>query len=239
MCLGMSATAAMVGAGTVATLVAARRREPAAIWGTLGYFTLMEALQLWGYGVRDMCGTPSNGAVTVLSYLHIALQPLVINAFAMAIAPRPVPPGARRLAYGVAGLASALLLARLLPGEALGACLPGTALCSDRLCLTSGTWHIAWELPLNGLMAAFEGWVGGWPSYPEYFVAVFLLPLVYGAWRFVAFHAVAGPLLALALTSDPDEMPAVWCLFSIGILLIGLSPTIRHGVFTAQRPAPP
>ena len=66
------------------------------------------------------------------------------------------------------------------------------------------------------------------PGFPTYWLAVFLLPLIYGAWRFVIFHALAGPILASLLTSNPNETPAIWCLFSIGIILIGLSPLIRR-----------
>ena len=36
--------------------------------------------------------------------------------------------------------------------------------------------------------------------------------------------------LAYNLTTDPNEMPAIWCLFSIAILLIGLSPYCRRVV---------
>ncbi|NEO26983.1 MAG: hypothetical protein F6K03_08820, partial [Kamptonema sp. SIO4C4] len=70
-----------------------------------------------------------------------------------------------------------------------------------------------------------------------YFFAVFLLPIVYGAWRLALFHLLAGPVAARMLTSNPSEMPAIWCLFSIGIVLIALSPPIRHGVFRAAKPA--
>ena len=72
-------------------------------------------------------------------------------------------------------------------------------------------------------------------QFPFYLAAVFVLPLVYGAWRFVVFHAVCGPLLARALTDNPNEMPAIWCLFSIGLLLVGLSPMIRGHVLGTAR----
>ncbi len=65
----------------------------------------------------------------------------------------------------------------------------------------------------------------------------FILPLVYGAWRFVLFTYVAGPVAAITLTTDPNEMPAIWCLFSIGLLLISLSPLVRHRVMGAA-PSP-
>ena len=82
-------------------------------------------------------------------------------------------------------------------------------------------------MPLNGLFSSEL------LQFPSYFLAVFVLPLVYGAWRFVMFHALAGPILAASLTTDPNEMPAIWCLFSIGIILISLSPMIRHRVMGA------
>ncbi len=99
------------------------------------------------------------------------------------------------------------------------------------LCLVSGEWHIGWSLPLNDLPRVLFGTN---ITFPSYFLAVFVLPLFYGAWRLVLFHAVLGPLLAMALTSNPNEMPAIWCLFSIGLVLIGLSPFIRHRVMGAR-----
>ena len=55
-----------------------------------------------------------------------------------------------------------------------------------------------------------------------------------GAWRFVLVHAFAGPILASMLTDNPNEMPAVWCLLSIAILCIGLSPFVRRRVETRR-----
>jgi hypothetical protein len=39
-------------------------------------------------------------------------------------------------------------------------------------------------------------------------------------------HALVGPVLAIQLTSEPNEMPAIWCLFSIAIVLISLNPRL-------------
>ncbi|SNT19555.1 hypothetical protein SAMN05421757_107238 [Tropicimonas sediminicola] len=132
------------------------------------------------------------------------------------------------------------MLGRLLPLEALGNCRPGVdVMCGTRLCLVSGEWHIGWELPLTTQVQPLAFVPGFEVQFPAYLVAVFLFPLFYGAWRFVLLHALAGPVLAMLTTSDPREMPAVWCLFSIGILLIVLSPTVRYGVMRANRPASP
>ena len=231
MCWGLAASAAMVAAGAAGTALTLRRGEPWAIPATLAYFAVMEALQVGGYATLGACGTPANRAVTAASYLHIVFQPLLINAFAMAIAPQPVTAPMRRAVYALAALASAALLLRLVPIPALGPCVAGTSMCADAFCTRAGAWHIAWEVPLNGGLQALAG---SWVEFPAYFLAVFALPLAYGAWRFVVLHALLGPILAWTLTSDPDEMPAIWCLVSVGILGIALSPTVRHRVMGAR-----
>ena len=228
MCWSATASISMVGIGVVVTAVAASRGQPRAIWLTLGYFTVMEALQATGYAVVDQCGTASNQAITLLSYLHIVFQPFFINAFAMELVPELVKARLRRGVYLCCAASSAVMLAQLYPFEWAGSCRLGAALCGDELCLVSGEWHIAWNIPYNGLLLPLENALGIQSSLPTYFLAVFVMPLAYGAWRLVIFHAIAGPILATALTGNPNEVPAVWCLFSIGILLIGLSPLIRR-----------
>jgi len=228
MCWSEAASLGMVGIGAVATGVTMMRREPAAIPVALGYFTVMEALQFAGYQVVDDCGSPANRAITLLSYLHIAFQPFVINAFMMELVPAPVKARMRWLVFGACAVSAGVMLAQLLPIEALGRCRPGDILCGARLCLVSGEWHIAWDIPFNGLLMKL-----GLPdmlasAFPTYLLTVFVLPLLYGAWRFVLFHALAGPVLARLLTDNPNEMPAIWCLFSIGLVLLALSPAIRR-----------
>lgn len=220
--------------GGAATLVAARRGEPLAIWGTMGYFTAMELLQSLSYPVMGQCGNAANWWLAYLSYLHIAFQPIVINAFCMAIAPRPVAPGMRRLVYVLATIATFTLLARSVPMDWAGPCRDGEALCGPDFCVLPGQWHLAWNFAMNDLWAPLRNLLNYPIQFPDYMAAAFVLPLAYGAWRFVLFHLLAGPALASALTSNPDEMPAIWCLLSIGIILIGISPAFRSKVFAAR-----
>jgi len=231
MCWSASASVAMVAVGGAAAAVTFARGDPRGIWLTLGYFTVIEGLQAVGYAVVDECGSNANWTVTLLSYLHIVLQPLFINAFAMAIAPAEVPAATRRWVWALAGLVSAFMLLRLVPLEAFGQCRPGDTLCGAALCLVAGEWHIGWEVPLNDLPRVL---LGTDVQFPGYLFAVFVLPLLYGAWRFVVFNAIFGPLLAYSLTSDMNEMPAIWCLFSVWLILISLSPFIRHRVMDAR-----
>ncbi|MHA6323659.1 DUF5765 domain-containing protein [Roseivivax sp. CAU 1753] len=234
MCWSVEATVGMIAVGTVATAVTYRRGDPPAFWLTMGYFTLMEALQLAGYGVLDQCGTPANTSVTVLSYLHIVLQPFFINAFAMELVPGVVKRRVRVGVFAASAASSLVMLAQLLPLPELGQCQPGSPLCADRWCTVTGDWHIAWDVPYNGLLVGLERMFGLHAGFPTYMIAAFVLPLIYGAWRFVIVHAVAGPILAASLTTDPNEMPAIWCLFSIAILLISLSPMVRRTVSTRR-----
>lgn len=228
MCWSATASIGMVGIGAVATGIAVSRGQPRAIWLTVGYFTVMEALQAAGYAVVDRCGTASNQVITLLSFLHIVFQPFFINAFAMELVPVPVKARLRRGVFVCCAASSAVMLAQLYPLEAAGSCRLGSALCGTELCLASGEWHIAWHIPYNGLLRPIEDALGIHSAFPTYMLVAFVLPLAYGAWRLVVFHALAGPLLANALTSNPNEAPAVWCLFSIGIVLIGASPLIRR-----------
>jgi len=228
MCFSVAVTAAMVAAGTVGTGVTLYRRDPLVVPLTLGWFTLMEGLQLFGYAVIDQCGTPANEVVTLLSVLHIAFQPLFINAFAMAVLAPVRADWLRILVYTLSALASAVIVLQIYPFSWAGDCAPGSILCGLDLCTVSGDWHLAWNVPLNGLAVGLDGAFGmGW-GFPTYMVAAFGLPLLYGAWRFALFHALVGPVLAGTLTTNPNEVPAIWCLFSIGILMVALSPWFRR-----------
>lgn len=237
MCWTMGVSAAMVALGGTATVVSARRKDPLAIPVTLGYFTLMEALQVAGYAVIDQCSSPVNQTVTLLSVLHIVFQPLFINAFAMTLVSRPVGRGMRSLVFSLCAASSVLMILQLYPFDWAGSCAPGSNLCAAQLCTVSGDWHQAWDVPFNGLMVPLEQSLGLKWGFPSYIVVTFALPLLYGAWRLVLFHALAGPIAAGLLTTNPNEIPAIWCLFSIAIVLIGLSPFIRRQ-FTAPPPSP-
>jgi hypothetical protein len=221
---------AVLALGTVATVVTLKRGDPPAVPLALGYFTGMEALQLAGYAVLDACGNPLNQVVTLLSFLHIAFQPFILNAFALELVPAADKARARPWVYGGCALASLAMLLQVYPFEWAGSCSPGAALCGPALCTVAGEWHIAWHVPYNGLLVPFEALLGTWFGLPTYVAAFFLLPLAYGAWRFVAFHFLAGPILVSLLTRDLNEMPAIWCLFSVGLMALSLSPRLRAGV---------
>ncbi len=232
MCWSEAASISMVGIGAVATGVSISKGHPKGIWITLGYFTLMEALQVGGYAVINQCDSTANKGFTLLSYLHIAFQPFFINLFFMELIPAEVKMRIWKWIYGICAASAALMIAQLIPIEAAGKCIIGDALCGLEFCTVDGEWHQAWDIPYNGMLNGFVGWLEGIlhirMSFPSYLIAGFIVPIFYGAWRVVVFHALAGPILAGMLTSDPNEGAAIWCLFSIAIILIALFPPVRR-----------
>jgi hypothetical protein len=227
----------MMVAGVAAAGLTARRGDPTAVPVICLYFAAMEALQLAGYGVIDQCGTPANRAVTALSVLHIALQPIVLNAFMLAwLAPRAT----GRMVRWVTGLscaATGLILVQMVPWPGLARCAIGQPLCGEVLCTVSGTWHLAWTMPYSDILSGPDRWLGTNFGFPSYVLAVFVLPLFYGLWRFALFHALIGPVAANLLTANPNEAPAIWCLVSVLILGVVLVPGGRR-VFAARGAAP-
>lgn len=232
MCWSEAASVSMVGIGAVATGVAISKGQPKAIWITLAYFTLMEALQVGGYAVINQCDSQANKTFTLLSYLHIVFQPFFINAFFMELLPAPVKAKIWKWVYGICAASAAVMIAQLIPFEWAGKCEIGDVLCGLEFCTVSGEWHQAWDIPYNGMLNnmldSIADNTGIQLGFPTYTIAGFLVPIAYGAWRVVAFHALVGPFLAAALTDDPNESAAIWCLFSIAIILIALFPPIRR-----------
>jgi len=232
MCWSGQASAVLATAGLGMTGYAAYRKEPAAIWVPLGYFSLMELLQAFTYSVIDQCGLPSNQIATLLGYLHIAFQPFFINAVSMHFIPDQVRARIAPVVYSLCLASTVFMLLQLYPFDWAGHCDPSMPLCGTRLCSVHGNWHIAWEVPTNGMCNAFSAT----PSrgFPSYFLAGLALPILYGSWRMTLLHVLLGPWLAKLTTNNITEWPAVWCLLSIGLLTIALKTPIRRALYVRR-----
>ncbi|MDD1640584.1 MAG: hypothetical protein LUQ68_03455, partial [Methylococcaceae bacterium] len=90
--------------------------------------------------------------------------------------------------------------------------------CGKRVCSVSGDWHIAWEIPATANLVLYN----------MYIVASFIMPFLYGSWKMTGYHIVTGPFLAYLTTSNPNEWAAVWCLYSIGLVLLLVKSPIRN-----------
>lgn len=226
MCWNLPVSVGMTVIGGGASVLARRRGAPTAIWVSLAFFASMEALQAAGYLVINACGTPANQIITFLSFLHIAIQPAFINAISLELISGDVRRRIRFWVYLVCALSSALTLAQLLPLDWAGSCRIPETMCAKTLCTRSGDWHIAWDIPLNGLGTWLDDFLGANWGLTYYMLAVFVMPVIYGSWRFTLFHLLLGPVFANALTTQNNEVPAIWCLFSIGIVVLAFTPPL-------------
>jgi hypothetical protein len=217
MCWSGEASAALAAAGIAGATYAAYKKQPAALWVCLLYFSLMEMLQAFTYSVIDQCSNPSNQIATLLGYLHITFQPFFINAVSLHFIDKRLARKVEPLAYTICFAAAIMMLIKLYPFDWAGHCSPGRPMCGAFICSIHGNWHIAWSLPINNYGHNFS-----W-----YLLAGVITPLLYGSWRFTLYHMLAGPILARITTSNMNEWPAVWCLLSIGLLLVVVETPVR------------
>jgi hypothetical protein len=232
MCWSGEASAVLATVGFATSGYVAYQGESRQLWLPLTYFAAMELLQAATYFYIDQCDTPQNQLLTLLGYLHIAFQPFFVNMAALYFVPSAVQRRVQGLAYALCGLATVAMLIKLYPFSWAKTCVRGyEGFCGPAVCSTSGDWHIAWQLPLNGLMSNHADDLIPFPFGLHgfaYFAAAFLLPLLYGSWRFVSFHLLVGPLLADQLTRHPNEHAAVWCLLSIGLCMSLIKTPLRR-----------
>lgn len=234
MCWSGEASAVLAVTGLASTAYFYRKGESGVLCAALAYFSLMELLQAYTYTVIDQCTDPRNQVATFLGYMHIAFQPFFVNAVAMHFIPDRL---RRRIApavYTLCAIAAVVFMMRIYPFDWITYCFDRNytmtfftsakftmPFCGEQICSTSGDWHIAWSIPANGnvLMGNVYGY------------AAFALPLLYGSWKMVTYHFISGPLLAYMTTDDMNEWAAVWCLYSIGLLLLMIKTPIRQYLY--------
>jgi len=226
-----SAVLATIGIGT--TLYAAYKKEDPRLYLALGYFSAMELLQAYTYSVIDQCALPSNQIATLLGYLHITFQPFFINLISMYFIPNIIRKKIEWPVYTLCFISSIVMLLQLYPFEWAGQCELGRNMCARDLCSVSGDWHIAWNVPTNGMLnfITVDSWARFFSLYPTYFFVGILMPFIYGSWRFTIYHFLIGPQLSMLLTTNPNEVAAIWCLLSIGILLLVVKTPVRQVMF--------
>jgi len=237
----MEASVAMAAAGTAVTIISARRGQPVAFWGVLGFFTLMEVIQAASYPVLGQCQNPANQWLTRLAYLHISLHPFAFNALAMQMIPADIRARIRLPVHALCTAATAYTLAQLIPFEGAGQCAVHRAMCGTGFCTLPGVWHLAWEMPVNGwgnaMMYSQNTIFRLFPNgYVGYGLGVTILPLLYGAWRITAFQFLLGPVLSIYLSPNVNEQPAIWCLMSVGIASIIIFTPLRRALITKRWP---
>ncbi len=232
MCWSGEASTALAIAGFGVTAFAAYKKEPAALWITLGFFSSMELLQALSYPVIGQCGAPANRALSIASFIHVALQPFFFNLLALYFIPIIVRKRIQKTVYALCTVAAGVTFLQMIPSETLGACSEHRAMCGAQFCTLPGNWHLAWEFPFNGWGNDFithSNWLIRWFPHAmvAYNLAVFVMPVIYGSWKITAYQFLLGPILVSQLTDNINEAPAIWCLMSIGIVFLVMSSPLR------------
>jgi hypothetical protein len=232
MCWNGEASTTLAACGLMGSAYSAYKKDPPALWGCLAYFSLMEVLQAYTYTVINSCSNPMNQIATLLGFLHIAIQPFFINSMSLFFIPEEARLKIKNIVYFFCFVCMILMILKIYPFGWSSLVPRGSPLCADRLCSVSGNWHIAWDLPVNNFLnvTVFSYKI----VWAPYIIAAFIIPLLYGSWRFTLYHILLGPVLAKLSTNNPNEFPAVWCLLSIGFLLIVVETPVRRILFVRR-----
>lgn len=228
MCWSGEASAAIAIGGLSSAYLLKKKGQPKEIYVPPAYFVLMEGLQAVTYIVVDQCGVAWNPLFTYLAMAHISFQPFFINMLGMEFVDQAVKKRIQPWIYAICAVAAAACLLRLVPAwDLLGRCELGTPMCSHaQTCAYTGQWHIGWNVLLNGFN---EQWL--W-----YLVAAFVVPVLYGSWKWAGYHFLVGPFLASLTTTDVSERPAVWCLFSTCIIALLVNTRMRDYIYVRSFP---
>ena len=162
MCWSGEASGVLAAAGLTTAVYVAYKGESKELWIPLTYFALMELLQAVTYIYIDLCGNPNNQLLTLLGYLHIAFQPFFVNMVAMYFIPESVKLKIRTTVYSLCAISTLAMLIKMYPFVWAAILRAGRRrFLRPETCSVSGEWHIAWNMPLNGLMSNPVSWLLG------------------------------------------------------------------------------
>lgn len=231
MCWSGEASGVLAAVGLSTAVYVAVKGESKELWVPLTYFALMELLQAVTYIYIDLCDNPNNQILTMLGYLHVSFQPFFVNMVAMYFIPAEIKYKIQTTVYTLCTAGTVFMLFKMYPFAWAGTCNIGVeGFCGPAVCSVHGAWHIAWQMPLNGMLSDPIEWLFNfkWGLHVlSYILVAFLLPIFYGSYRFVAFHYLMGPFISDITTDDPNEYAAVWCLFSIALCVSVIKSPVR------------
>ncbi len=225
MCWSFSASIVLTTIGLLASIYLIRKKEDKFLWIPLIYFSLMELLQVFTYLVLNQCDLPMNQLLTYIGYLHIAFQPFFANMIFMHFIPKHVKEKIEGYVYTLCFVSAILMLIRVYPFAWAEACQIGSTMCGPQLCSISGNWHLAWMIPQKDFGIMFAS---------AYMISVFIVPFLYGSWKINIYHILFGPILAQLTSSNPNEWPAIWCLFAIAVILAIFIPPLRKRLYVKK-----
>ena len=223
MCWSGEASLGMTVIGLTGALWSKKKGHPPSTWISLLFFTGMEFIQAMTYPVIEQCGNPLNVALTYAGYLHIAFQNFFVQWVGLSFMPKSVRDKWMKPAMIASALTALFYVAIAFYEPLMKELCKEAWFCADQTCSIHGNWHIGWMVRLSWLQEwGYPPLVGG----SLYFIVAFILPVIYGSWRWAIFHLIVGPVAAYATTQNRFEIAAVWCLFSIGFLTAMKIPVI-------------
>lgn len=240
MCWSMGASVVMSGVGLAATGYLIAKGKPATLWAPMGFFTAMEMLQAASYPVIGQCGHSVNYVLSWASFIHIIFHPLAFSLIYLAFLPADFAARIKWPVVGVSVLAGLATMSMIYPFPGAGQCDPARMMCGENVCTYIGNFHLAWQFPFNGYGNSFRDHWMLWLARDgliAYQLVVFYVPVLYGSWQLALYFFVTGPLLAMVLTDNVDERPAIWCFLSVALLIAILTPPLRRALTVKQEPA--
>jgi len=185
-------------------------KGPGGARSCMGFFAFMESLQAFQYSVVDQCDNPINQVLTLIGFIHLAFQPFFVNlylgAFMTPAQKKHVP-----LILSLSFFGGIMMMNRLWLTEGDHMCTIGIQpMCGQKMCTFRGNVHLAWQMPMQH--ADQDYFTPGWTLH---FVLFYLPSYALGMYGHTIFLLISGPFLGRVLTSHQDEIPAIWCFFSI------------------------
>jgi hypothetical protein len=184
----------------------------------VAYFAAMETLQAFQYSYIGLCDNGVNQFLTILGFLHLAFQPffanLYLSAYMTKAQKRYVP-----LILSLSLFAGVLMSNRMWKSKGDFDCSYGIEpMCGKQTCTFRGDVHLAWQMPLQHSDQDYFT-----PGFNLHFFMFYLPTFALGMWPLTLFLLFSGPFLGRVMTKHQDEIPAIWCYFSIAQLFFPLA----------------
>lgn len=203
----------------VAAVLCAWMNVPWRILVTVVFLAIKEWLQLMLYGQLEKEGASTNRALTVLSWIHISFQPLVVNLFISAFSKKPQLYDVPLMLCLIFAVANMVRLKDLGVVSEAAMCSEERAMnvCRPQTLSEPGKLHLAYGMAL--ISADVYSFV---PTMFTYYLLMFGPAYIIGDWQIASIHAVVAGASALAAPGNAGEAGAMWCLnsFWIGILAV-------------------
>lgn len=184
----------------------------------VAYFAAMETLQAFQYSYIDKCDDMTNKILTMLGFFHLAFQPFFANLYLSEFMASKKQKKYVPIVLALAVFGGILSMNRmwLSPGDYH--CSVGLEpLCGVKTCTFRGDVHLAWQAPMQHADQDYFT-----PGFQLHFFMFFLPTFALGMYPMTLFLLASGPFLGRALTKHQDEIPAIWCFFSIAQLFFPL-----------------